>query len=995
VHRDATQQLQDIVRQLLPGEVYQDRPSLPSLQQRRLARKNLLDIQVNARLHRDEFLQVHQETQIELGNLSKSKAIQQIRTAEKRQKCWNTIKQITKPKSQGGLSYVLTPVLDHNGQVIGRSRIFEKDQMDSTLHTRNEGHFAQADGTPLTRPPLSVDLQFDGCSPIAQEILNGNVPSYSDVHTTALLRELHRERPSISSCIDFQEMCYNFQKWKEQTTTSPSSKHLGIYKSLINAVRFNIQPDTEDTPILATRALEIQHMILNLAVRECHTLERWQTVHNFFLEKLPGNPLIEKLRVIHIYEADWNFLNRYFAAYKVSKLASREGTTTVEQGGGRPGRSSAEVATNTVLTYEIIRLQRLSGGVMYNDAKACFDRIVENIANMALLREGYPIEMARLHAQTLQRMKYFIKHKLGIGSTPNQHTSATPFLGSGQGATDSPARWSFISDALIRAYKKMAHPARLKSPSSSTYIDQQIQAFVDDTRTLFLLPDNTVSVLLHQLLDILNQDSCTWDKLLHAASAKLEGSKCKFGLFQWQFDSTGEPSLIPGNQLELQVPSSEDNQQYTVTQLSPSESYKYLGLHIAMDGNMHSQEHALQQLCDKFITVFSQTSFDMVDINQCYTTVFAPAIKYVLPGTSLDSAFLINIQKPILLLVLPKLGFNQHMPREVVLAPLHFGGLGLMDLVVEQGLAQTLFVIGQLRASSPSENTILVLLETYQVSSGSPDNPFVNTQQHGYISAPWVQSLQQFLHKCNAQIHIPRLHRLHPMRRNDQFIMTYANSLGLPTADLMSINRCRLFLQVMSLSEITNDNGTHILQHCLEGAVTDTGQPQLSLMSSSTLAWPAQPRPDATSWRAWKRLLYTLVTSSSSLALLTPLGPWLLPYSRHRTWHYGFDPVTKEVIHTTTETTRRYVLDSTKTRNTHRYVYTAALGPSHQLFPLTPLQFDFHQVTISSQRGALHTAPCPAPNPPVAFQCLELHNDAMQLLSSATAITVPSDGGLL
>jgi hypothetical protein len=33
---------------------------------------------------------------------------------------------------------------------------------------------------------------------------------------------------------------------------------------------------------------------------------RWQTVVNAMLEKNPGTPLLHKLRVIHILEADYN-----------------------------------------------------------------------------------------------------------------------------------------------------------------------------------------------------------------------------------------------------------------------------------------------------------------------------------------------------------------------------------------------------------------------------------------------------------------------------------------------------------------------------------------------------------------------------------------------------------------------------------------------------------------------------------------------------------------
>jgi hypothetical protein len=97
-----------------------------------------------------------------------------------------------------------------------------------------------------------------------------------------------------------------------------------------------------------------------------------------------------------------------------------------------------------MITYESIRLQKLQGAVLYNNAKACYDRIIENISNLSLLLEGSPIEITMLHAQTYQQIKYHIKHRFGIGEKTHCHRSPKPVYGVGQGATYSPARWVFV-----------------------------------------------------------------------------------------------------------------------------------------------------------------------------------------------------------------------------------------------------------------------------------------------------------------------------------------------------------------------------------------------------------------------------------------------------------------------------------------------------------------------------------------------------------------------
>jgi hypothetical protein len=111
------------------------------------------------------------------------------------------------------------------------------------------------------------------------------------------------------------------------------------------------------------------------------------------------------------------------------------------------------------ITYETIRNLRLNGGVIYNDAKACYDRIIENVSNLALIHQGLPINITTLHSQTFQSIEYTIKHKLGLGSNTHKHNQPAPIYGVGQSACDAPARWGFLCDALIKVYKSLGTDA--------------------------------------------------------------------------------------------------------------------------------------------------------------------------------------------------------------------------------------------------------------------------------------------------------------------------------------------------------------------------------------------------------------------------------------------------------------------------------------------------------------------------------------------------------
>jgi hypothetical protein len=344
-------------------------------------------------------------------------------------------KQITHPRSsEGGITHILvtTPTVD--------TRIDNKKEVETTLHRRNIKHFSQAANTPCASGMLSELLEQNGVSKFTNDALEGKMMTYQDEMTQTIFEALKQKRQTMSDHMPFEDMVMGFTKWKERTTTSPSGKHLGIYKTLTKAHRGvyergresnNQQQDEEketETKTIATRILHIQHKIMNLAIKHCHTLERWKIINNMFLEKIQGKPRIEKLRVIHIYEADWNLILKYFVAYKLHGRACREHTVQEEQTGGRPGKCAAYSATTAAITSDIVCLQKLTGATLYNDAAACFDRIIENISNATLMSEGLNQSIAKLHAQTLAKATYHIKTSHGVAEDTNGHMRPEPFL---------------------------------------------------------------------------------------------------------------------------------------------------------------------------------------------------------------------------------------------------------------------------------------------------------------------------------------------------------------------------------------------------------------------------------------------------------------------------------------------------------------------------------------------------------------------------------------
>ena len=350
-----------------------------------------------------------------------------------------------------------------------------------------------------------------------------------------------------------------------------------------------------------------------------------------------------------------NLLLKYFICYKVHGEACKAQTVQPEQTGGRPGKSSAHTAAITTITAETIQLQKLTGATIYNDAKACFDRIIENISNVTLMREGLHHKIAKLHAQTLTQAEYFIKTKHGTHDKPNGHMKPDPFLGTGQGAADSMPRWSILSDLLIRLYNAKAISESITCPISKIEIMNKIRAFVDDTNSLSLCKN------AEELEHLLTTNATIWEQLLHTIGGKLELSKCKFTTYLWKANDIGTMEINEKKTIgSLQICDSETKLTNNIEEISPTESYKLLGVQMATIEADKAQETMLVDKCSKMTKLLTITNLPPAETWTSYKSIIVPTIKYGNAATVIPEETLSKIQRTLTHALVPRLGLNRN-----------------------------------------------------------------------------------------------------------------------------------------------------------------------------------------------------------------------------------------------------------------------------------------------------------------------------------------------
>jgi Reverse transcriptase (RNA-dependent DNA polymerase) len=164
------------------------------------------------------------------------------------------------------------------------------------------------------------------------------------------------------------------------------------------------------------------------------------------IEKQPGCPRINKLRVIHLYEEDYNLLLKIIWARRLVWHAHNLNDLNEGQAGSRLGRNAIDAIIQKEMKYFYATLTRTGQATMDNDAKSCYDQIICNLAMMVSQHFGVSKEVASMQAETLQDMLFRIRTALGDSKQYYTHSMKAPFHGTRHGSC---AIWLLVSCLLI------------------------------------------------------------------------------------------------------------------------------------------------------------------------------------------------------------------------------------------------------------------------------------------------------------------------------------------------------------------------------------------------------------------------------------------------------------------------------------------------------------------------------------------------------------------
>jgi hypothetical protein len=197
---------------------------------------------------------------------------------------------------QAGLTSICVPTEDGAYQTI-----VDAPKIEAQLINRNRNHYAQAEHTVMAHHLIRKEMGTSGTSNFCNRVLSGMANlTHLPATLQAIFSQLHQPHPvKVDNLITFSNYKDPLHKWKESTLTSPSSRHLGHYISLLKHI-------SNETDEIGETILQLHHTMLQIAQHCCRPYNWWKTEMEVMLEKDKGDPKIDRLHIICLYEADYN-----------------------------------------------------------------------------------------------------------------------------------------------------------------------------------------------------------------------------------------------------------------------------------------------------------------------------------------------------------------------------------------------------------------------------------------------------------------------------------------------------------------------------------------------------------------------------------------------------------------------------------------------------------------------------------------------------------------
>jgi hypothetical protein len=298
--------------------------------------------------------------------------------------------------------------------------------------------------------------------------------------------------------------------------------------------------------------------------------------------------------------------------------------------------------------------------------------------------------------------------------------------------------------------------------------------------------------------------------ILWGSGGELEHSKCSYKYLHT--DST--PSGIPyfrGGQFGTPIAIKDATGRKTQLEHSSAyQAYKTLGTYQAATKRQKTQFEMLQKKAGSLVRTLALSSCSANAAWLYYSSIFIKGIGYPLAVSRLSKTQLHQLQAPMTSLTLNQLGYPRSTSHTVVFGSRYFGGLKFASLATTQGAGKITLLLRHLCTPGDPHDFSMIVLDRIQYNA-NVGYPILEHPKKAlpHLEGIWMPMVREYLAEINGALQIANTN-IQPLQRHlDKYIMEEVLSSQLfQPRKIKYVNYCRLYLQVVTLSDIYNAQGT-------------------------------------------------------------------------------------------------------------------------------------------------------------------------------------------
>lgn len=785
------------------------------------------------------------------GKGKRAKIVASLVATERQREMFRRLKVIH--QKQQDLSTKFVTVNTPQGKVI----ITDKYHMEKAIINENKDKYHQTEQScPFMHSPLRQHFGDKGLGPYTEDVLKGNysIPDTVSEYTKDFLELCKLPEGELIVNPMTRSLDYFCQSWKKmKERTSSRGLHFGHYKAAA---------EHDDL-------MELHYRMAEIPFRTGYVPDRWKKANNVMILKKEGVSDLDRLRTLVLFESDFNHNNK-FLGREMNKQMIEKNFIAKEQY-SRPGRKCIDHVLNRKLYFDLVRYQKTAAAMAAVDLKSCYDRVAHAPAYLSMRSYGIPTQPLECMFEAIQDMQYYtITHHgvstMSFGGKEKGYKAKPNGLGQGNGG--GPSSWTVQSSKMFQVMHKRGSATKITSPITGNTSEICGFAYVDDTDLVAMIENNNdETVITNRMQKIVND----WEGVAKTTGGALSPGKCwcwviKFGWKSdtWYYEDTTK------SHIRMTVKDEKDIDRDLIL-LHPSSAREMLGVSLAPDGNNKRQIEIAKEKMRKLSEQIRVGHLNKHEAWISLNSITMKTLEYMIPAMTITEDEYRSIMSPVLAQFLPKMGINRNIKRDILYATSSVQGFNLKNPFLLQGIEHVKDISENLWKETLTGHLLQCNMEQLRLEIGEN----IDILQSDYyqfepqlLTQSYARDTWKFMTDNKVTLD-DNTSKIKYSRNGDLDIMEkFRENPEIPSSQMKQLNRCRMYIEAFSLSDIVTSCGKFIRNEAWNGRKCNNGHDRKN--------WPIWGRPSLQQWTLWRTALRLTFCSERDKVLDEPLGHWVL-----------------------------------------------------------------------------------------------------------------------